>query len=166
MLYKNIDEFRRAKEKAINQLKKKNKNAIVNFTSADIFVASKYTKVQELVLTQLTDMVKNNIDILNVNISNQLLQSETLKDLNKVDKKEALQFASYYVKEEYATRGDSSLKPGLDYCEIEFLELNKQYLKESLQLNGNYYSNIELNLYQCDDGTCMPGRPTIRYLSN
>ncbi|SIO73658.1 leucyl-tRNA synthetase [Babesia microti strain RI] len=159
MLYKNIDEFRRAKEKAINQLKKKNKNAIVNFTSADIFVASKYTKVQELVLTQLTDMVKNNIDILNVNISNQLLQSETLKDLNKVDKKEALQFASYYVKEEYATRGDSSLKPGLDYCEIEFLELNKQYLKESLQLN-------ELNLYQCDDGTCMPGRPTIRYLSN
>ncbi|GFE53308.1 leucyl-tRNA synthetase [Babesia ovis] len=164
LLYKNLDEFRKSKDRSQAMTRKrKGATAAEEFTGAVIYVAKEYPSLHQEVLKALQSM-----DVVSGNISEKdviktLSSSELAKSASAADKKTMLAFASFQLRD-VAVLGASALLLELPYCELSFLRSIASFVQQSLELkelhilpHSETHEKDTTNIRQL----AFPGRPAV-----
>ncbi|UKK02800.2 leucyl-tRNA synthetase [Theileria orientalis] len=162
LLHRNLEEFRKTKEKS--QSSKKSKVA-QTFEKALIYISREYPENIRKVL-----VVMNEMNILENNMTEKdalkkLTETEMMKSCSAKDKKLLLGFASYQLKQLF-TLGQSVLMLHLPYSEYKLYQLLVPYLKTTLEVkdvlvmyNTEAFSGDTTDIRH----SAFPGKPSILY---
>lgn len=166
LLYKNLEEFRKSKEKSLATMrKKKGDKDLQDFKGAVIYVAKKYPELNQKVLEALKEADVLETTISEKEIIKNLSSSDLVKNASPADKKAILAFASFQLKE-VALVGASALLLELPYCELEFLRSLESFIKQSLEVK-ELHILPHMETHENDNTTirqsAFPGRPSVFY---
>ncbi|AFZ81315.1 leucyl-tRNA synthetase, putative [Theileria equi strain WA] len=145
LLYKNLEEFRKCKEKSQALDKKHSRSR--KYTGAVIYVAREYPVLNQEVLKLLQRMGVGEKDIPEKEMIKEMCTSELVKNASVKDKKTILAFASFQGKEA-ATVGSSALLLQLPYSELDLYKLISPYIVQTLDVSGKVTTNNSI-LYRC-----------------
>ncbi|KAL8270891.1 hypothetical protein Esti_005185 [Eimeria stiedai] len=145
LLFSCLDDFRRAREKAIHAasgVKKKGKQQQQQqqpqLKHAVIYVAKHYGQLQQTVLSilQRVPIAKSQAGVWEPppDFINVLKHAPELASLDKNQKKEAMAFASYQMRDELRACGPAALELELPFNEKAFLESHSRFLQQNLGL--------------------------------
>ncbi|XP_026192247.1 leucine--tRNA ligase, cytoplasmic [Cyclospora cayetanensis] len=177
-----VEEFRRAKEKALQAAaggKKKGKQQQQQqqqpqqqLTHGVAYIAQEYGPLQQRVLSVLQRVplvqglqgqVEAPSDFMQI-----VKDAPELEDLDKNQKKEALAFASYQMRDELKACGRSALELRLPFSEKALLEAHRRFLEVSLELTSLEFRSSD-DPSPLDSTNCRtlakPGKPSIFFTS-
>ncbi|PAV80153.1 hypothetical protein WR25_19942 [Diploscapter pachys] len=130
-------------------------------TEGLIWIAKEYPMWQKIVLQNLETLAKENNGQFPDNsvIAKTLGKEEALKKFSK----KTMPFV-VVVKEEFARKGMAALKVACEYDQVEILNINKEYLLNSLDLDYIIMKfTDEPDTPQALQDTIVPGRPHITF---
>uniref|UniRef100_A0A3B0N3V4 leucine--tRNA ligase n=1 Tax=Theileria annulata TaxID=5874 RepID=A0A3B0N3V4_THEAN len=172
LLYRNIEEFRKIKDKSLSG-KQKHKQANEKvYTKAKIYISVDYPENIRNVLTLM-----NNMNILETGMNERevlklLNEDESVKRLDKREKNSILSFASYQLKQ-LNLLGNTTFQLRLPYDEFKLYTLLVPYLKLTLSLEGKliiYTHCLDVTVLYEEGDTWnemkqlpLPGRPSILF---
>ncbi|EAN31944.1 leucine--tRNA ligase [Theileria parva strain Muguga] len=161
LLYRNIEEFRKIKDKSLSGKQKNKSTNETVYTKAKIYISVDYPENIRNVLSLM-----NNMNILENNLSEKevlklLNEDESVRKLDKKEKNSILSFASYQLKQ-LNLLGNTTFQLRLPYDEFKLYTLLVPYLKLTLSLQE------VLVLYEAEGMSEMkqlslPGRPSILF---
>ncbi|ORM40002.1 Leucine--tRNA ligase [Babesia sp. Xinjiang] len=136
LLYKNLDEFRKYKDRSQAMTrKKKGAAATEEFTGAVIYVAKEYPALHQKVLRELQSMDVVSGSMSEKDVIKAMSSSDIVKNASPSDKKTMLAFASFQLRD-VAVLGASALLLELPYCELSFLRSIAPFVQMSLEVKG------------------------------
>eukprot|EP00371_Babesia_bovis_P003168 XP_001611815.1 leucyl-tRNA synthetase [Babesia bovis T2Bo] len=147
LLQKNMDEFRKCKDRSQAVTRKhKGPAAVEDFTGAVIYVAKEYPTLHQGVLRTLQAMDVCSGTISEKEVIKSLSSSDLVTSASGADKKAMLAFASFQLRE-VAVLGASALLLELPYCELSYLRSISSYVQQSLEVKGMLWVSI-ISLYR------------------
>ncbi|GBE58896.1 leucyl-tRNA synthetase [Babesia ovata] len=136
LLYKNLDDFRKCKEKSqATSKKRKGAAPVAEFTGAVIYVAKEYPALHQEVLRALQAMDVVSGAMTEKDVIKALSTSDLVSKASVADKKAMLAFASFQLRD-VAVMGSSALLLELPYCELTFLRSILPFVQQSLEVTG------------------------------
>ncbi|BAM41960.1 leucyl-tRNA synthetase [Theileria orientalis strain Shintoku] len=138
LLHRNLEEFRKTKEKS--QSSKKSKVA-QTFDKALIYISREYPENIRNVIVVMNEMKILESNMTEKEALKKLNESEMMRSCSPKDKKVLLGFASYQLKQLF-TIGQSVLMLHLPYSEYKLYQLLEPYLKTTLEVKGTRLCRI------------------------
>ncbi|GIX60984.1 leucyl-tRNA synthetase [Babesia caballi] len=134
LLYKNLDDFRKCKEKSqATSRKRQGASPPAEFTGAVVYVAKEYPELHQQVLRALQSMDVVGGSMTEKEVVKALSASELVSAASPADKKAMLAFASFQLRD-VAALGASALLLELPYCELSFLRSIAPFVQQSLEV--------------------------------
>jgi len=146
--------------------KNKNKENEHKANGALICVADDYKPIQKQVLQTLNKYYNVENNELTQDFRSIILESDWIK--NNLDKKqEALQFASYIIKEVLPSHNKNMFDEHLPFNEFEFCQQHISFLLHNMNIDMNkviLYKNSNNNAPDYLKQRCHPGKPSIKFI--